>query len=103
MAMNVSHEVAALQQMTVKDLRARFADFCRDETRSGNKAWLIKRIAWQLQANRESGLTERARQRNGDLACDADLRLFDSVTSVSQSGLTDSEDGTRSRLPGGSG
>ena len=38
-------------------------------------AWLIKRIAWRMQANHEGGLTERARQRARELACDADLRL----------------------------
>ncbi len=59
----------------MKELRAKFADVCRDETRSGNKASLIKRIAWRLQANYEGGLTERARQRARELACDADLRL----------------------------
>ena len=61
MALNVTHEVAALQRMTVKELRAKFADVCGDETRSGNRAWLIKRIAWRIQANHEGGLTERAR------------------------------------------
>ncbi|MFN5316734.1 MAG: DUF2924 domain-containing protein, partial [Planctomyces sp.] len=75
MVLNVTHEVAALQRMTVKELRAKFADVCGDETRSGNRAWLIKRIAWRIQANHEGGLTERARQRARELACDADLRL----------------------------
>jgi hypothetical protein len=75
MALNVTHEVAALQRMTVKELRAKFADVCGDETRSGNRAWLIKRIAWRMQANHEGGLTERARHRARELACDADLRL----------------------------
>ncbi|MFM7056607.1 MAG: DUF2924 domain-containing protein [Planctomycetota bacterium] len=55
--------------MTVKELRAKFADVCGDETRSGNRAWLIRRIAWRLQANHEGGLTERARQRARELAC----------------------------------
>ena len=75
MALNVTHEVAVLQRMTLKELRAKFADVCGDETRSGNRAWLIKRIAWRMQANHEGGLTERARQRARELACDADLRL----------------------------
>ena len=75
MALNVTHEVAALQRMTVKELRAKFADVCGDETRSGNRAWLIRRIAWRMQANHEGGLSERARQRARELACEADLRL----------------------------
>ena len=31
--------------------------------RSRNKQWLIKRIAWQMQANLEGGLSERALAR----------------------------------------
>ncbi len=44
------------QRMTLKELRAKFADVCGDETRSGNRAWLIKRIAWRMQANQAGGL-----------------------------------------------
>jgi hypothetical protein len=71
----LTHEVAALQRMTFKELRAKFADVCGDETRSGNRAWLIKRSAWRMQAKYEGGLSERDRQRARELACDADLRL----------------------------
>jgi hypothetical protein len=38
------------------------------------QGWLIKRIAWRLQALAEGDLTERARQRAKELANDADLR-----------------------------
>src|SRR5262249_30080106 len=37
--------------------------------------WLIKRIAWRLQALAEGDLSERARRRAQELARDADLRL----------------------------
>jgi hypothetical protein len=46
-----------------------------EATRAGNKSWLIKRIAWRLQALAEGDLSERARQRAKELANDADLRL----------------------------
>lgn len=75
MALNVTKEESAMQRMTVKQLRRKFAEVFDDETRSGNKAWLIKRIAWRMQANAEGGLSERARQRAHELACDADIRL----------------------------
>ena len=39
-------------------------------------AWLIKRIAWRMQANHEDRITEHARQRARELACDADPRLY---------------------------
>lgn len=75
MSMNVGKEVAALQRMTVNELRARYAEVFGDETRTGNKAWLVKRIAWRLQAMAEGGLSERARQRAEELANDADIRM----------------------------
>ena len=59
----------------VQQLKAKYAEVFGDETRTGNKAWLVKRIAWRLQANHEGGLTERAHQRARELTCDADLRL----------------------------
>jgi len=75
MSMNVAREVAALKRMTVKELRGRYLDVFGETTRSGNKDWLWKRIAWRMQANAEGDLTERARRRAEELANDADLRL----------------------------
>lgn len=75
MSLNVGKEVAALQRMTVKQLRAKYAEVFGDETRTGNKAWLVKRIAWRLQALAEGGLSERARLRAEELANEADIRM----------------------------
>jgi hypothetical protein len=75
MQTNVGKEVAALQRMTIKQLRARYAEVFGDETAANNKAWLVKRIGWRLQAAAEGGLSQRARARAAELANDADLRL----------------------------
>ncbi len=75
MHLNVGKEVAALKRMTVKELRAKYAEVFGEDTPANNKGWLVKRIAWRLQALAEGGLSERARQRAADLANDADLRL----------------------------
>jgi hypothetical protein len=72
---NVGREVAALERMTVTQLRERFATVFGEATTAHNKPWLMKRIAWRLQANAEGGLTERARARATELARDSDLRL----------------------------
>jgi hypothetical protein len=48
--MNVGKELAALGRMTPKDLRAKYAEVFGEEARSGNKAWLVKRFAWRMQA-----------------------------------------------------
>jgi hypothetical protein len=73
--MNVAKEYAALEGMRVVELRAKYAQVFGEETRVGNKAWLVKRIIWRLQALAEGDLSERARRRAAELAQDADLRL----------------------------
>lgn len=75
MSLNIDQAVEALDRMTITDLRARYAEVFGEPTRSGNKQHLVRRIAWRLQAIREGGLSERARQRAMELANDADLRL----------------------------
>jgi DUF2924 family protein len=73
--MNIAKEVAALRRMTVQELRARYSEVFDESTRARHKQWLIKRIAWRLQAQVEGDLSERARRRAAQLANDADLRL----------------------------
>src|SRR5262245_44489069 len=73
--MNLADDIARLKDRTVSKLRTRFDEVFCEATRAGNKTWLIKRIAWRLQALAEGDLSERARQRAKELANDADLRL----------------------------
>ena len=75
MAGNIEREMAALQRLGAGQLRQRYAELFGETTNANNKAWLIKRIAWRLQALAEGDLSERARQRAAELANDADLRL----------------------------
>jgi len=74
MPTNIPRELAALQRMTAKELRAKYAEVFREATTTGNRGWLLRRIAWRLQANAEGDLSERARKRAEELACTADLR-----------------------------
>ena len=76
MHVNVAKELAALEAMTVAELRVQYAQVFREETRMGHKTWLVRRIAWRLQALSEGDLSERARRRAAELANDADLRLL---------------------------
>jgi hypothetical protein len=75
MSLNVAKEIAALERLTVKELRAKYSQAFGEETTAHNKVWLVKRIIWRLQALAEGDLSERARQRAAQLANDADLRL----------------------------
>jgi hypothetical protein len=71
----IADEVAALTLQTVGELRERYAQVFGEPTRAWHRDWLIKRIAWRLQALAEGDLSERARRRAVELANDADLRL----------------------------
>jgi hypothetical protein len=75
MGLNVARELAALGRLTLKQLRTKYVEVFGEETNAQNKAWLVKRIAWRLQALQEGDLSERARRRAAELARDADLRL----------------------------
>jgi len=75
MDMNVGKEFARLRRMTVAQLREKYAEVTGEETRSRHKDYLIRRIAWRLQANAEGDLSERARRRAMELAADSDVRL----------------------------
>jgi hypothetical protein len=75
MDLNIAREVAALQRMTVPQLRSRYAEVFGEATNGNHKVWLTRRIAWRLQALAEGDLSERARRRAAELANDADLRL----------------------------
>jgi Protein of unknown function (DUF2924) len=72
---SLADEIAALERLRVPELRARFAVVFGEPTQAHNKVWLVKRIAWRLQALAEGDLSERARRRAGELVNDADLRL----------------------------
>lgn len=73
--MNVAKELAELRRMTPAELRGKYREVFGEESRSGHKEWLVKRIIWRMQANAEGELSERARRRALELANDADLRL----------------------------
>ena len=72
---HLAQELARLSRLGVADLRSRYAELFGETTRTGNKAWLVKRLAWRLQALAEGDLSERARRRAAELAHDAELRL----------------------------
>src|SRR5262245_23901107 len=71
---NVERELAVLEQMAPAQLRQKYAEVFKEQTRCGHKQWLVKRIIWRMQALAEGDLSERARQRALEIANDADLR-----------------------------
>jgi hypothetical protein len=73
--MNLAHDIATLPTLSVAQLRTHYAEIFGETTNAGHKGWMVKRIAWRMQALAEGELSERARQRAAELANDADLRL----------------------------
>jgi hypothetical protein len=86
---NVGKEIAALQRMTPKQLREKYAAVFGEATAARNRTWLVRRIAWRLQALAEGDLSERARQRAAELARDADLRVVPPAEKASTIPLAD--------------
>src|SRR4028119_1686512 len=71
---SMEQTVAALGRMTVPQLRAKYLEVFGEPSRSGNRDFLFKRVAWRVQSLAEGGLSERARRRAEELARDADIR-----------------------------
>src|SRR5437762_10984210 len=72
--MTTMTSIAGLQRLTVRELRLRYAELFAETTSAKNRTWLLRRVAWRLQALAEGELSERALQRAAELASDADLR-----------------------------
>jgi hypothetical protein len=75
MDLRVFAEIEDLRQFKVSALRNKYREVFGEESRSSNKQFLFRRIAWRLQARAEGDLSERARRRALEIADDADLRI----------------------------
>src|SRR2546427_5828593 len=74
MAPAVLSAIDELRSSKVIVLRKKYQEVFGQESKSSNKKFLFRRIAWRLQANAEGGLSERARHRAAHIADDSDLR-----------------------------
>ena len=73
---SIAKQVEQLQDLTLAELRERYAEVFGEPTTCRNKRHLQKRIVWGLQAKAEGGISERARRRAEELARHTDLRLL---------------------------
>ena len=104
MRIDVEKEVAALRVMTAGQLCQRYAELFGELSRTRHKAYLIRKIAWRLQAIAEGDLSERARRRADELANDAEVRVtpprgFDARLRPDSASTTQSIVSTDRRLP----
>ena len=76
---DLATELAALDQMTTGDLAERYRELHGQPCRTRHRAYLIRKIAWRIQANAEGDMAMRAqriRERAAELAGDADVRVM---------------------------
>jgi hypothetical protein len=89
--MTLEEQIQQLEPFTVLELQKKYQAVFGESARSHNRLWLLKRIAWRIQARQEGDLSERARQRAAELANDADLR-----TTIPKMPLPETETKTKS-------
>ena len=98
----LQRELCNLELMKAGELAKRYQEIFGEPCRSCNKTYLVRRIAWRLQANAEGGLSERARRRIEELADDAEIRLTppkNTKPTVSTAGTNVLSAGRDKRLP----
>src|SRR6202166_3737751 len=78
-----------LQELRVVELKKKYRELFGEDSKSSNKQFLFRRIAWRLQARVEGDLSERARRRALEIANDADLRIRAPEGFLVQSGASD--------------
>src|SRR5206468_298049 len=62
--------------MTVGELKVRWRELYGEDTRSCNRVYLWRRLAWRVQELAYGGLSERAKARIAELNRDDDLRML---------------------------
>ena len=70
---SVAREIQSLSNMSVDQLHRKYLDVFGEASRSRNKQYLYRRIAWRIQANAFGDLPSRVKKRAEELANDADI------------------------------
>lgn len=73
-AADLSAQLAALDKLTVAELVEKYREVFGVPTRTRNKDYLRKRVAWRIQELAEGGLSEKALARIEQLAPEAPIR-----------------------------
>jgi len=71
---DLPQQLAALREMTVNELREKFREVYGEPSRSRNKDYLRKKVAWRIQELAEGGLSDRAREKIDQLAAQTPMR-----------------------------
>ncbi len=74
MKKRVRDQVEKLATMSVRELQQKHRELFGDRPAPAHRQFLLRKIAWRLQANEEGGLPESAREMARAIAKDAPLR-----------------------------
>jgi hypothetical protein len=74
-ATDITRQLAELRELTVGGLCVRYREVFGEPTRSRNKDYLFKKIAWRIQELAEGGLSERALAKIEELGGDMPVRV----------------------------
>jgi len=76
MPATIEEHIDSLELMTTSQLLERFTELHGYSCHTRHRQYLIRKIAWRIQANAEGDLSERARRRAAELAVDAEIRVM---------------------------
>src|SRR2546426_12412661 len=69
---SVTDQIDALRRMTVGELKVKWRELYGEDTRSCNRVYLWRRLAWRVPELAYGGLSERAKARLAELSKDDD-------------------------------
>ena len=70
----VARSIRQLPRWTIADLSIKYRELFNHSPRVAHKEFLVRRIAWQLQAQALGDLSERSRRRIAEIADHSDIR-----------------------------
>lgn len=76
MDQSVLDEIERTRSLATSQLRDKYRELLGEDPKSSNRDFLFRRIAWQLQARAEGGLSQRAQDKISELAEDAERMFF---------------------------
>ncbi|MGD9648139.1 MAG: DUF2924 domain-containing protein [Pirellulales bacterium] len=97
MDLDIETTIAQLSRASVPELRSQYLELFGEMPNSHNRTWLVRRLAWRIQMLQEGDLSQRAIDRAGELANEADLRV--AAPSRRTTGGSPSIGGRDRRLP----
>lgn len=76
MELKTKERLAGIRKMTTNQMREKYVEIFNEQTRSCNRQWMLRRIAWRLQSLDEGSLSSRGIRRARELACEQDIRVI---------------------------